>query len=48
MQHLLRAYMVHATILDLSCAFKQMEALLAKNTRIELTRVFDKTRGLFQ
>jgi len=29
--------------LDLSCAFKQMEALLAKNTRIELTRVFDKS-----
>ena len=33
--------MVHTPILDLRSA----EAL---NTRIELTRVFDKTRGLFQ
>ena len=36
--------MVHTPILDLRSA----EALYTKNTRIELTRVFDKTRGLFQ
>ena len=40
--------MVHTPILDLRSALKQMEVLHTKNTHIELTRVFDKTRGLFQ
>ena len=30
------------SILHLRCAFKQMKALHAKNTRIELTRLIDK------
>ncbi len=34
--------MVHTPILDLHCAFKQMEALHTKNTRIELTKLIDK------